>query len=45
MGREVFAAVPVKTEACRAGAFGVIEQCGARLIDRGLGKVAGEGKP
>jgi hypothetical protein len=45
MGCEVFAAVPVKTETRRAGAFGVIEQCGARLFDRGLGKVAGVGKP
>jgi hypothetical protein len=45
MCRQEFAAVPVKAEASRAGALGIIEQCGAGLFDRGLGKVARIGEP
>jgi hypothetical protein len=43
--RQVFAAVPRKAEAGRAGTLGIIEDCSARLFGRGLGKVAGVGEP
>jgi hypothetical protein len=45
MCSQVFAPVPIEAEACGAGALCVIQDCGARLFDRRLGKVARVGEP